>query len=126
MVDLTKKPFYLNEEQLKWVEDTYNSLTIEEKIGQLFVLLKATPSRSLEELEKLVSDTHLGGFRWQNQDMNGAYFQNTTLQKISKVPLLIAANCDDGANSASPNGTFVATPVEVGASNNLENAKNLG
>ena len=37
MVDLTKKPYYLNEEQIKWVEETIASMTVEEKIGQLFV-----------------------------------------------------------------------------------------
>ena len=30
MVDLRKKPYYLSEEQVQWVEDTINSMTIEE------------------------------------------------------------------------------------------------
>ena len=37
MVDLRKKPYYLSEEQVQWVEDTINSMTIEEKIGKLLV-----------------------------------------------------------------------------------------
>lgn len=126
MVDLKAKPFNLNDEEIKWVEETYNSLTLEEKIGQLFVLLKATPSRSEEEMKKLVEYTHLGGFRWQNQDAAGAYFQNTTIQKYSKVPVFVAANCDDGGDGCAPNGTFVATATEVGSTNNTENAYNLG
>lgn len=43
MVDLKANPFNLNDEQIKWVEDTYNSMSLDEKIGQLFVLLKAIP-----------------------------------------------------------------------------------
>ena len=43
MVDLRAKPFYLNEEQVQWVEDTYAQMTLDEKIGQLFVLLKTIP-----------------------------------------------------------------------------------
>ena len=39
MVDLTKRPFYLNEEQVKWVEDTYASMSYDEKVGQLFINL---------------------------------------------------------------------------------------
>ena len=41
MVDLRQKPYYLNEEQVKWVEDTIASMTVEEKIGQLFVNMVA-------------------------------------------------------------------------------------
>ena len=38
MVDLTKKPFNLNEEEIEWVNKTYESMTLDEKIGQLFIL----------------------------------------------------------------------------------------
>ena len=37
MVNLREKPYYLNDEQIQWVEDTIAGMTIEEKIGQLFV-----------------------------------------------------------------------------------------
>ena len=33
MVNLREKPYYLNEEDMKWVEDTIASMTDEEKIG---------------------------------------------------------------------------------------------
>ena len=36
MIDLKGNPFYLSDEQVKWVRDTLSSLTEEEKIGQLF------------------------------------------------------------------------------------------
>ena len=32
MVNLREKPYYLNEEDMKWVEDTIASMTDEEKI----------------------------------------------------------------------------------------------
>ena len=51
MVDLRKKPYYLSEEQVQWVEDTINSMTIEEKIGQLFVNM--VTDRSPEALKDL-------------------------------------------------------------------------
>ena len=35
-VDLTVPPFCLDEEQQKWVTDTLASMTLEEKVGQLF------------------------------------------------------------------------------------------
>ncbi|CZC76215.1 beta-N-acetylglucosaminidase/beta-glucosidase (3-beta-N-acetyl-D-glucosaminidase/beta-D-glucosidase)(Nag3) [Streptococcus pneumoniae] len=39
LVDLRKKPYYLNDDQIAWVESTLENLTDEEKIGQLFVNL---------------------------------------------------------------------------------------
>ena len=36
-IDLKSKPFYLSDEDIKWVEDTLAGLTLDEKIGQVFV-----------------------------------------------------------------------------------------
>ncbi len=126
MVDLHALPFCLNEEQYDWVIKTFEPMGAEEKIGQLFILLKATPGVDEAQLKTLVNESHLGGFRWQNESAADAYRQNTTLQKISKIPVLIASNCDDGGNGAAPEGTFVATAVECGAGAGTENAYHLG
>ena len=37
LVDLSKKPYYLDETQIAWVEKTIESMTDEEKVGQLFL-----------------------------------------------------------------------------------------
>ena len=36
-VDLRKQPYNLDDEGVKWVEETIKSMTLEEKIGQLFI-----------------------------------------------------------------------------------------
>ena len=36
MIDLKGNPFFLSDEQIAWVNDTRESMTIEEKVGQLF------------------------------------------------------------------------------------------
>lgn len=36
MIQYKENPFYLTEEQVQWVESTYDSMSLEEKIGQLF------------------------------------------------------------------------------------------
>ena len=55
MVDLKKSPFNLNDSQINWVEETINSMTLDEKIGQLFVLLKAVPGVDEEKIKKDLS-----------------------------------------------------------------------
>ena len=37
-VDMRAKPYYLDDEAVQWVEDTIASMSLEEKIGQLFFL----------------------------------------------------------------------------------------
>lgn len=126
MVDLKKSPFNLNETQINWVEETINSMTLDEKIGQLFVLLKAVPGVDEEKIKKGLSLSHQGGLRWQGGDNETVYHQNSFYQRMSKTPLLIAANCDDGGIGVSKEGTFVATAAECGAGEGYENAYNLG
>ncbi len=37
MVDLKAKPFNLSDEDIRWVEETIGGMTLEEKVGQLFI-----------------------------------------------------------------------------------------
>ena len=39
MKDLKAKPFYLSDEDIQWVKSTRSSMSLEEKIGQLFCLI---------------------------------------------------------------------------------------
>lgn len=39
MVNLKVKPFYLNDQQICWVEQSIKSMSLEEKLGQLFVIM---------------------------------------------------------------------------------------
>jgi len=36
-LDLKGNPFFLTNEDIEWVQNTYNSLSLEDKIGQLFI-----------------------------------------------------------------------------------------
>ena len=126
MVDLRAKPFNLNDEQIKWVEDAISSMTLEEKLGQLFVLLKAVPGFDEEQIKTGLAGSHQGGLRWQGGDREAVWLQNTTYQKHSKIPLLIAANCDDGGSGCLPERTFVATAAQCGAGQGTDNAYHVG
>ena len=118
MVDLKAKPFNLNEEQIAWVRETLASMTLEEKVGQLFINL--TLRRDEESLTKLVNEYHIGGVRWQGGTLEEVYEQNRFFQEHSKVPVLIAANTEAGGNGAVSEGTLVATGAACGAARNDE------
>lgn len=124
MVDLRAKPFYLDEEDIKWVEDTIASMTTEEKVGQLFVQMRH--SLDPEEIQKTLDSFHQGGLRWQGGDREAVYNQNKTYQEKSKLPLLIAANCDNGGDGCLSDGTFVATAAEAAAGGGTQTAYDMG
>ncbi|SEA94986.1 beta-N-acetylhexosaminidase [Pseudobutyrivibrio sp. ACV-2] len=123
MVNLKAKPFNLNETQIKWVQETYNSLSEDEKIGQLFVNL--TLKRDEEYLSKLVNEYHIGGVRWQGGSLEEVYEQNKYFQEHSKVPVLIAANTEAGGNGAVGEGTFIASGAACGASGTEETVRDM-
>ena len=113
MVDLTKKPFYLNEEQLAWVEDTIASMTLEEKIGQLFICMNYDHRE--EAYKNLIERFHVGGIRWQGGSLKDQYDQNKYYQEHSKIPVLIAANLEAGAEKSLKGGLLLAPGPAMGA-----------
>ena len=98
MVDLKANPYYLKEEDCKWVEDTIAGMTDEEKVGQLFFQL--TQSQDEEHLKELMEKYHLGGCRYNAAPAKAIQEQNRTLQKYAKVPVIIACNTESGGDGA--------------------------
>ena len=123
-VDLKAKPFNLTDKDIKWVEDTIANMTIEEKIGQLFVNMGA--SRDEEYLKGVLNSYHIGAVRYNPATAEQVYDQNKILQENSKIPLLIAANTENGGNGACIDGTYVANQVKIGATNDPKYAYELG
>ncbi len=124
MVNLTAKPYNLDEQGVKWVKDTIANMTIEEKIGQLFINMGA--SREEDYLKSVLDNYHIGGVRYNPAMSNQVYDQNKILQENSKIPLLIAANTEGGGNGACLDGTYIAAGIKVGAADNKEYAYKLG
>ena len=124
MVDLRAKPYYLNDEDIAWVENTIRSMTDEEKVGQLFWQL--TAGNSEEYLQDLMQTYKLGGCRYNGMPGQMVLNQNRILQKHAKVPVFIACNPEQGGNGVCPDGTFVSSQVKIGATRNAEYAKAMG
>ncbi len=124
MVDLTAKPFNLDDEAVAWVRDTIAAMSDEEKIGQLFVNMGS--SRSEEYLTGMVDNYHIAGVRYQPGPAEEIWEQNRTLQENSKIPLLIAANTEAGGNGACTDGTYVGWEVKIAATRDPKYAYEMG
>lgn len=124
MVDLRKAPYNLDEEGIRWVEETISGMTLDEKVGQLFVLMRK--SLDPKDIKDKLDSFHQGGLRWQGGDKEQVYTQNKTYQENSKIPLLIACNCDDGGSGCLSDGTYIATAAEAGAGMTDETSYHMG
>lgn len=124
LVDLKAKPYYLSDEDIEWVENTIENMTLEEKIGQLFINLFLSFDAS--ESKELLDKYHIGGARYLGGPSNKVHELLTGLQKLSKIPLLVACNCDSGGDGAMSDGTYIASAAQCEASGNEKVAYNAG
>lgn len=124
MIQYTKNPFYLKKEQIDWVEDTYKAMTIEEKLGQLFVPIVFTKDKN--ELIELVEQTHIGGMLYREGLGEELRKSHKILQDATKIPLLIASNLEYGGNGSAVEGTYFGREMLVAATDDNEKAYQLG
>lgn len=69
---------------------------------------------------------HIGCARYQGGTAEEVLDLLNRLQAASKIPLLIAANCDSGGNGAFKDGTYIASGAQTEASGSTEVARNAG
>lgn len=124
MVDLKARPYYLSEEDCRWVKDTIANMSPEEKVGQLFFQL--TASHDEEYLKELMEKYHLGGCRYNPAPGKAIQEQNRILQKYAKVPVFIACNTEAGGDGACADGTHIGAGVKIAATDKEEYAFALG
>lgn len=124
LVDLRAKPYYLSDDDIAWVENMISEMTLEEKIGQLFINLFY--DLNPESAKGFLSKYKLGGARYLNGNAEKVYEMLAELQRSSKIPMLIAANCDSGGDGAVSDGTYIASGAQCEASGNEKLAYNAG
>lgn len=124
MVDLKAKPFYLEDPDIRWIEDTIGRMSLDEKIGQLFINLGS--SREEPYLKEVLSKYHIGGARYNPGSAAQIQEQNRILQENSKIPLLIAANTEAGGDGACIGGTEVGQAIKIAATNDPHYGYEMG
>lgn len=123
-MDLKAKPFYLSEDDIKWVEDTLSSMSTEDKLHQLFCLV--TYSDDEEYCRFIGEKVRPGGFMSRTMSAEMCISATEKMQKYSKIPMLVAANFEAGGNGMIVGGTVLGRPMEVAATGDIEQARRLG
>ncbi|MBQ0786741.1 MAG: serine hydrolase [Oceanihabitans sp.] len=84
--------------QNKWVDSLYNSMTLKEKIGQLFMVqvFSNQDEANKAKVVSLIKDQKIGGIIYSNGGPVRQAKLNNELQAASKVPLLVGMDAEWG------------------------------
>ncbi|WMI67382.1 glycoside hydrolase family 3 N-terminal domain-containing protein [Mangrovimonas sp. YM274] len=84
--------------QQKWVDSIYNKMTLEEKLGQLFMVqvFSSQDAKTREKIENLITEHHIGGIIYSKGGPVRQAKLNNDLQALSKVPMLIGMDAEWG------------------------------
>ena len=77
---------------MQWVDSVFNTMTLDEKIGQLFMVAAySDPKQDNEEaVKKLITESHIGGvIFFKGSPIRQAQMTNT-FQSLAKIPLSVA------------------------------------
>ena len=134
------KPAKLSSEGQRWVAQTLKSMSLDEKIGQLFAVwaygsFLSTESQDYKDLLRDVEEKHIGSFAIQTQGSPTGIVRSqvyptavlvNTLQSHAKVPLLVAADFERGTSMRVEEGTSFPHAMAVAATGRTEDAYTMG
>ncbi len=134
------KPAELSADGQRWVSQTLKSMSLDEKIGQLFAVwaygsFLSTESQDYKDLLADVEEKHIGAFAIQTQgsplgvERSQVYptaILVNTLQRHAKVPLLIGADFERGTGMRIDEGTSFPYEMAVAATGRPEDAYTMG
>lgn len=124
MINLKEKPFYLSKDDVKWVEMTKDSMTLDEKLEQLFFPIGYSANEDYLQYEIL--NHHPGGVMFRTGDKDEIYKAYTYLQNNTKIPMFLSANLEAGGDGLIIEGTPYGKQMQIAATNDSHEAYRLG
>ena len=99
-------------------------MTEDEKIQSLFFpCMRNYDEASIDEL---LDTLHPCGVMYRPCSAEEAVNATNMFRKKCKIPMLIAANLEKGGNGIVNEGTLIGAPLQIAATDNVENARRLG
>lgn len=116
---LRSQPFYECDEASVWADSTMRTMSVDQKIGQLF-MVAAYSNKAVQhkrELTSLVEDYHIGGLIFfQGGPVRQARMTNT-LQAKAQIPLMIGMDAEWDLAMRLDSVTKLPWPMTLGATN---------
>ena len=133
-------PIHLTHDGEKWAEKTLHKLTLEEKVGQVFMIWCRASFLNVEnpeylQLREAMQKYHVGSFA-MTVHVDGPYLLRSEpyeaaellnrLQSDSKLPLLFAADFERGVSMRLMGTTVFPHAMAFGGDGKLEDAETFG
>ncbi|HKW15938.1 MAG TPA: glycoside hydrolase family 3 N-terminal domain-containing protein [Terriglobales bacterium] len=133
-------PMHFDHDGEKWAEKTLRKMSVEEKVGQLFMIWARAEflnvnSPAYLQLRDEMNKYHVGAFAmtvryeppflYKNQPYEAAELLNR-LQSDSKFPLLVAADFELGVSNRLNGTTAFPNAMAIGATGDVKNAEDFG
>ena len=84
--------------QQKWVDSIYGNMSLQEKIGQLFMVdvFSSAPKAKTNKVKDLINNQYIGGVIFSKGGPQRQAKLNNEFQELSKTPLLIGMDAEWG------------------------------
>ena len=111
-----------------WVDSVFNSLTPEQRLGQLFMVAAySNKDRShAERIERLVRNQNIGGVMFLQGGPKRQALLTNRLQAAAKVPLLIAMDAEWGLDMRLDSSAHFAKQMTLGAMDDPQYVYRMG
>lgn len=123
-IDYKGNPFFLDDDDIQWVKDTFESMSLEEKCGQIFCPMGF--SNDEDVLKGIVCGVGVGGMMYRSGRAREIQETHRKIQSLAKIPLLIAANTESGGDGLAIEGTSFGKPMAVAATDDPEFGYKMG
>ena len=120
-MDLNKfkeKPFFLTDEETRWVSETLEGMDTAEMAGQLFCVLG--DSLSEEGLAELITDYNIGGVLFRPGPKAEIKRKYSSAAAMAKIPLIKAANLEEGGAGVITDGTYFGSCLQTAAADDMD------
>lgn len=86
------------EQQLAWVDSIYANMSLQEKVGQLFIvdIFSNKTRKETDKIKEFIKDYHIGGVIFSKGGPRQQVKLNNEYQELSKIPLLIGMDAEWG------------------------------
>ena len=114
--------------QKSWVDSTYNSLSLKEKIGQLY-MVQVFSNQDLATKKTILNQItthHIGGIIYSNGGPVRQAQLNNELQAASKIPLLVGMDAEWGLSMRLDSTYAFPWNMTLGAIKNLDLIRQTG
>jgi beta-glucosidase-like glycosyl hydrolase/CubicO group peptidase (beta-lactamase class C family) len=111
-----------------WVDSVYNSMNLDEKIGQLFMPMVFSSKGKAEQnaVERLIKKYHLGGVIFSKGNPVAQAKMTNSFQEKSDVPLMIAMDAEWGLAMRLDSTYAFPWNMTLGAVEDLDLIKKVG